>query len=128
VDLTVEWPDGTVTEMEDVAVDRVIEIVRSDDPPPPPGTGTIQLAGARPNPGQGSLQVAFTLLNGAPARLALHDLNGRMLRSVEVGGMGPGTHQYDLGAGLDLESGIYFIRLTQGADERSRKAAFLRTP
>ncbi len=88
----------------------------------------LALAGATPNPSPGGLQVAFALPDASPATLALYDLGGRLLRSVDVGAMGPGGHTVDLGAGLDLESGLYLIRLSQGGRHLTRKAALILRP
>lgn len=67
-----------------------------------------------PNPSRrGALQVAFTLPNGAPARLELLDVSGRRVTDVQV--TGAGHHEVALGAGQRVRAGVHFVRLTQGA-------------
>jgi hypothetical protein len=85
----------------------------------------LALTGPRPNPSRAALTVAFSLPGGDPATLALFDLGGRVLRTIDVGGLGAGTHSVDLASGLDLTPGVYWIRLTQGGRVLTRKAALV---
>jgi hypothetical protein len=78
----------------------------------------------RPNPTRGgTLTVHFTLPTDAPARLELLDVAGRRIASHEVG---IGQHTLDLGASQCLAPGIYLVRLTQGENTRTTRAAVLR--
>ena len=74
----------------------------------------LELEGARPNPASGALWVAFTLPDGAEARLELFDLAGRRLAAREVGTRGAGRHLLRLDDG-GLPSGVYWAALTRGA-------------
>jgi hypothetical protein len=86
----------------------------------------LALVGARPNPADASLRAAFSLPDGAPATLELHDLAGRLLARREVGALGAGEHVVALGEGLALNPGIYWIRLVRGARALTARAALVR--
>ena len=51
---------------------------------------------------------------GAPARIEMLDIAGRIVRSEEVGRLGPGKHSVDLGSGGMPPPGVYLIRLVAG--------------
>lgn len=91
--------------------------------------GLAQLAlaiqGGSPAPGA-QLRVEFALRDGSPARLELMDVAGRVLRSRQVGALGPGTHSLAISDGEALRPGIYFLRLTQGGGEVRARAAVIR--
>jgi hypothetical protein len=85
------------------------------------------LEGVRPNPSHGEgLTVAFTLPTAATAKLELLDVSGRRVVGREVGSLGIGRHQLDLASGARLAPGLYLLRLTQGANTRTTRAAVLK--
>lgn len=57
--------------------------------------------------------MAFSLAGHEAAQLELTDVTGRRVTAREVGSLGPGPHQVVLGSGL--ASGVYFVRLREGA-------------
>jgi hypothetical protein len=83
----------------------------------PPADLTFALQAVRPNPLVGRFAVDFSLPDGSPARLDVLDLSGRRRQSVEVGGLGPGSHQVELGRAADYAPGLYFIRLSRGGEQ-----------
>ncbi len=84
------------------------------------------LAGVRPNPASGSgLNVAFALPSGAAARLELLDLGGRRVLTREVGSLGAGPHTVNLAQGRRVTPGLYWVRLTQGANRRTTRVAVI---
>jgi hypothetical protein len=84
---------------------------------------SLERWGANP---QDELVVEFVLPTSAPASLELFDLSGRRLASRVMQGMAPGRHRAQLVAAGELEAGIYFVRLRQGAMSRLLKASVLR--
>ena len=74
-------------------------------------TLALALEGLRPNPAMGELVASFTLPSGAPARLQLLDVTGRVWLAREVGDLGPGSHLVRLGG--SMPAGMYWLRLTQ---------------
>ncbi len=90
-----------------------------------PQTVAFTLAGARPNPAEGSgLAVAFTLPAAAPARLEVFDLAGRRRAALDVGALGAGSHVVAIPA--RLAPGIYLLRLLQSGAERHARCAIVR--
>jgi len=74
--------------------------------------------------GNGAVQVEFALPDGAPARLEVMDIAGRLVASSEVGSLGAGRHEVALGRGL--ASGIYLVRLSHPQGQVQAKVAVVR--
>jgi hypothetical protein len=74
----------------------------------------LALEGLRPNPAVGELMALFTLPSGAPARIQLLDVTGRVLFTREVGPLGAGSHLLRVGGEAPVPAGMYWLRLTQG--------------
>jgi hypothetical protein len=90
------------------------------------GSTAFALEGARPNPTSGiGLHVAFTLPTGADARLQLLDVSGRRVLEREVGSLGAGRHTVNLAAGRKVVPGVYWVRLVQGANQRTARVAVI---
>ena len=76
----------------------------------------------RPNPSPGDIRVTFTLASSDKATLALYDISGRLIRSLDVTDQGPGgPHSVLLYSGNRLRSGIYFVQLSQGGHTKERR-------
>jgi hypothetical protein len=89
-----------------------------------PGPLEFALEPIHPNPLRGGVpRVRFSLAHDGPARLELLDVTGRRLASRDVGALGVGRHQVLLDTGARLVPGLYWVRLTQGADVRARHVA-----
>jgi len=79
----------------------------------------------RPNPiVSGPLTVRFTLPLAEPARLELVDVAGRAVVTREV--LGAGDHAVDLVAERRVPAGLYFVRLTQGANRKTARVTMLK--
>jgi hypothetical protein len=80
----------------------------------------IALAAPRPNPSRASVRLDFTLSTSAQASLAIHDVAGRLVRTLISGDLPAGAHSV-VWDGTDAGSraaspGLYFARLrTPGA-------------
>ena len=79
-----------------------------------PVATTFALEGAVPNPAGKNLRIAYTLGGVSSSRIALYNVAGRILKSVDLTGRGVGRHTIDLGDGMSLASGRYFVKLVQG--------------
>jgi hypothetical protein len=87
---------------------------------------SFALNGVRPNPAAGrKLSVYFTLPSAERAMLEVIDIAGRRVVEREVGSLGAGPHSVDLSRDRVLPSGLYLVRLTQGANVRITRAAVL---
>ena len=75
----------------------------------------LTLGAPRPNPARGQTVLWFTLPEAGPVRVAIYDIEGRQVRTVDAGRMEAGEHQlgFDLrdGGGRQMASGLYFVRL-----------------
>jgi hypothetical protein len=84
------------------------------------------LEGVRPNPTSGrGLYVALALPTGAAARLELLDVSGRRVLARDVGSLGVGRHTVNLVAGRSVAPGLYWVRLTQGANRQTTRVAVI---
>ncbi len=90
-----------------------------------PTTFRFHLAGARPHPARGSVQIAFGLDRRDPALLELFDLAGRRILSRALEGMAPGEHVVQLEGDRRLEAGLYLVRLSRGSDSRNARVVFI---
>jgi hypothetical protein len=79
------------------------------------GAGTLDLGGAWPNPGHGSVAVAFQLGVPSPVEFTIHDATGRRLRCLSLGCLPPGAHSLVWDGkdeqGRSLPAGLYLYRL-----------------
>lgn len=86
----------------------------------------LSLEGTVPNPATThTLWVRFTLPTADAATLELFDLAGRRLISSPVGPLGLGSHRVKLDPVAELPSGIYLLRLSQGALTLTSKAVVI---
>jgi hypothetical protein len=91
-----------------------------------PGPPAMSLEEPRPNPSPGEMSVAFSLTSSEPATITLYDVAGRAVVSYPLRDAGPGRHTVHLEGGAGIPSGIYVIRLAQGARTLTRRVAVLR--
>lgn len=68
-----------------------------------------------PNPSSGPFDASITLASDSPSALDVFDVRGRLVTRATTKGLGRGEHRIGIRASSDLPSGIYFVRLTQGA-------------
>ena len=80
----------------------------------------------RPNPTSGRRLIAsFALPVAETARLELIDVAGRRVAARDVGALGAGVHSLDLAEGARIRPGLYFMRLSQGANEQVRRVTVI---
>jgi hypothetical protein len=87
---------------------------------------TLSVQPVAGNPLRKDLAFTFTLPAKGAAELRLFDVRGRLVASMDVGGMGAGRHTATLASGGRPPSGVYLARLSQGGRTASAKVAFLR--
>ena len=94
-------------------------------PAAPAGPAVFALEPGRPNPFAGSATLSFSMERGGPARLAVFDASGRMVRQLVNGPIAAGTHTMVWDGrddrGVTVPSGIYFYRLDAGGQHRMEK-------
>ena len=94
-------------------------------PGAPPAGARLALGTPLPNPARGAFTVAFVLPTAAPATLELLDVRGRRVAARALSELGAGAYSVRFAEGARLTPGVYFLRLTQGADVATRKACVL---
>ena len=70
--------------------------------------------------------MSFVLPESGPASLDVIDVAGRIVRTMNVGSMGPGNHVADLAPAGGLAPGVHFVRLRMGLQEARARAVILR--
>jgi hypothetical protein len=92
-----------------------------------PGAAGFALLGPRPSPASdGVVRVAFSLPNGAEARLELIDVAGRVVSRRDVGELGGGSHVVTFAPDRPLAAGLYWVRLTRAGRALVGKVAVAR--
>lgn len=99
------------------------------DVPADGGRAALDFAGAVPNPVTGRSRLIFMLAGPGTARLALYDVNGRLVRLLAEGERGAGRHEvaWD-GTGEDgarLRAGLYWARLEAGGKVLTKRVTVL---
>lgn len=78
-----------------------------------------------PNPFNPSTTLRFDIAHSGPASLRIHDVRGRLVRSLWAGAVGAGTHTSTWDGrddrGLAVASGVYVVRLEAGDYRASRR-------
>ena len=83
-----------------------------------------------PNPFNPKTTVRFDRPEAGPTRISIHDVSGRLVRTLLDGKMPAGRHAVDWDGRSDsggrVASGVYFIRMRAGGFEARRKAVLLK--
>jgi hypothetical protein len=64
-----------------------------------------------PNPNSGSAVAILRVSNQADFKLSLLDCYGKLISIWDLGTVEVGEHQFDIGSGLGLSAGLYFLKL-----------------
>jgi hypothetical protein len=100
----------------DTSANARLDLPYTTDAPPVAALRTAFEAIA-PNPTLGSSLLMFTLERDADVRMRVHDVRGRVVRTIDLGRLPAGRHQApwnaraSAGAGSAIRAGIYFVRL-----------------
>src|SRR4029079_785861 len=84
----------------------------------------LSFTALHPKPSSATVAAGFVVPDSRPADLVLYDLSGRQIRKITVHGAGP--HDINLGQGIHLESGRYFVRLSHGDTGITRRLSVVR--
>ncbi|MBK8232104.1 MAG: T9SS type A sorting domain-containing protein [Candidatus Eisenbacteria bacterium] len=91
---------------------------------PLPDAAQVTLSAA-PNPFTESAAIHYSTASGGPVTLRIHDLSGRLVRTLAQGTDGPGSHRVTWNGcsdtGTDLGDGVFFVRLETGGRTEVRK-------
>lgn len=74
-----------------------------------------------PNPAEDNTVVGFNLLDKQKVEVALYDVLGQHVSTVFDGNLNAGEHEYTIADKTNLTSGIYFVKLTAGDHQVTKK-------
>jgi hypothetical protein len=104
-----------------------------DAPAPEPMPSRLELAPPTPNPARAGVRFRYAVpaeLAGATYEIAIFDLSGRRVRSIERGVARPGrfTVEWDLrdGSGAVVDAGVYFSAVTLAGKSATGKVVVMR--
>jgi hypothetical protein len=93
-------------------------------------TAGLSLAPARPNPSSGSVDLSFTLSRQGPARLAIYNAAGALVRTLVNGITPAGPHRVAWNGrddrGRQVASEVYYIRLEAEGTSLNRSVVMVR--
>jgi hypothetical protein len=112
--------DGTVADMG-----AFPNLWESTDRPPEVLPNAFDLHQNYPNPFNAVTEISFDLTTPSVARLEIFDITGRLARTLDFGRQSAGPHSVNFD-GSALPSGLYFYRLTAGAQLATRKMILLK--
>ncbi len=122
------WQGGTD---ESWAIDNLKVTLGNSASATPTPIAAAMLRGNAPNPFNPSTRIRYELpADGAPVRLTIHDLGGRLVRTLVAEAQGAGGHVVPWDgrddAGQPVAGGVYVYRLSAGASVESRKMVLLK--
>ena len=80
----------------------------------------LQLGQPIPNPSSGATTVNYELAQDQPVNLAVYDITGKKVMSIDQGRQTAGVHSINLNA-REFQSGVYFYTLSAGDNRLTRK-------
>jgi hypothetical protein len=112
--------------VDDVVVTDDIASVRIDDEDLREVPAMFALAPVRPNPASHRTEIRFDAPRETPVRIEAYDVNGKLVEVIAQRVFEPGRHSVSWRCGKSVSPGIYFIRMSAGGFEATRKAVILR--
>jgi hypothetical protein len=119
----ITWPSGAVRVLTDVAPG--VWAIREDDPTAAlPGADTpeavaLRVEGPFPQPALRGQALAVTLARGGPLTITVHDVTGRLVRTLHDGPAPAGRSRFTWdgadGRHAPVAAGVYFLRV-RGSD------------
>lgn len=128
VETTTTWSTNTTENHQITEFPNPLpEATGVDDTPRPVRIGLTN----HPNPFNPSTTITFSLPAAASVSLEVYDVQGRLVRTLISGDAFPiGSHDVVWNGknnrGVEVSSGVYFYRLTAGAETLTRKAVLLK--
>lgn len=132
--VVVWWPGGVVQRLGALAANQTLTVVEPADPTAVghelwPAATDLRLA-AVPNPCNPRTEVRFELPASLEVRLTVHDLRGRLVRTLVSGRLDAGAHAVDWdgadGLGRERASGVYLVVLAGDGVRTSQRITLVR--
>lgn len=127
----VEQSDLAITVYRDGRIDMPSIASTGVRSPSPPSAPTSVLGPPSPMPARHAMSLPFRLAGSADVSLAIYDLRGRLLRTLDRGALAAGPHsvEWDLRdeRGVATATGVYFCRLlVDGSPANTRRLLVVR--
>ncbi len=94
------------------------------------GAPMVSLAPGSPNPFRGQTNISYAMREGRPVRLAVYDLQGRLVSTLVNGSQGAGVYNVSWNGrtdnGAPVAAGVYVMRLQAGDDVKIQKVTMTR--
>lgn len=123
------WEDFRNGPTSDIYAYRVTSIGTAVETAAAPAA-SVRLYPARPNPFNPFTILSFRIDQAGPVRLALYDVQGRLVRELVRGDRPAGTHDMAWDGtdsrGIPCASGVYFALLQSGSTRRQTSLTLLR--
>jgi DNA-binding beta-propeller fold protein YncE len=129
-DTATDTPDGGLIDVGlppfDITFDEV-QVVRVE-PMRPESRGALRLLSAGPNPMQDQLRLRFQAGGDRPVRtwLRVFDARGAVIDHLDLGTLGPGTHEVLWRPAADTPPGVYLYLLERGGERERGRITLLR--
>ncbi|HTW90118.1 MAG TPA: FlgD immunoglobulin-like domain containing protein [bacterium] len=99
--------------------------IQEQSQPTNPGSFVTRLYAPQPNPARAHTSIRYTLDAQRQTSLQIHDLTGRVVRTLCASSMKRGSYSVTWGGtddrGRSLANGIYFVRLVAGGYHSTEK-------
>ena len=109
---------------------RLAQAVIDGEPEDAEEVGSVVSLSNHPNPFGGSTSITYTLAGPSQVTLAVYDIAGHMVRTLESGARVAGEHEIRWDgmndAGRRVANGTYFLRLETGEQVTARKMNLVR--
>ncbi len=104
-----------------ITIDVMVGV--NDSPPQTPYE--FDISGVFPNPFNSSTHIEYHVSNPGMVDLSVYDVTGGLIGAIETGMKNPGIHSIEFDGG-ELNSGTYFLVLSQGGNRTFKKISILR--
>jgi hypothetical protein len=132
VNIEVSVRDEVWNEIRTDNIGSIVVICPSSDTPDQPVhlVRETRLVGNRPNPFRQNTTVSYDIANSGPLSLTVHDVTGRLIRTIASGSQAAGSHTATWD-GLDTRgrpvgAGVYYLKLETARIKESRTLILLR--
>jgi len=106
VAVALQTPGGNKSSTYDVSVDFDAIPVGMPEIPDKPNYGATNF----PNPFTSNTNLSYTLENKGMVKIALYDMNGKVVENIFEGQQVAGTHEFSID-GSSYSSGMYFLKI-----------------
>jgi hypothetical protein len=133
--LEIWWPDGTTEIYEAISINQLITIVQGGTLYINQGRRIVapesfQLRKAYPNPFNYAIEFEIEVLRTTFISVEINDILGRKARCIFEGSLDPGTFRCfwdgSDSKGINVTSGIYFVRISNGIDVDIEKVTLVK--